>query len=307
MKKIKSEAVKKLKILLIAVLVICLGASGLLNIYLYRTNKRVKNSVVYSLSDDYLLNQIIITKNTKENEKKLSEFKYAADDKDGNLNYAANGGFSFSDAEIIKKVQKINQLPDYPNGCEAASATMLLNYFGVKITLKEFIEEYLPTKDIYQENGSRFGPDPSVYYAGNQASKEHGWGCYEPVIENTVNRILYDKNIQNLCVENLNQKPISELLYYYPVVIWVINDYSEADGFSQWYSYDKKKTYTYSNKTHAVLLTGQDKDFYYIADPLKSEEITKVEKSKLEKSYDSMGRQAVTICNINNAVYINSN
>lgn len=301
MKKIKSETAKKLNILLIAVLVICLGASGLLNIYLYRTNKRVKNSVAYSLSDDYLLNQIIITKNAKENEKKLSEFKYAADDKDGNLSYAANGGFSFSDAEIIKKVKKVNQLPDYPNGCEAASATMLLNYYGVEITLKEFIEKYLPKKDIYQKDGSRFGPDPSLYYAGDPASKEHGWGCYEPVIESAVSRILYDKNIKNLYVQSLNQKPINELLYNYPVVIWVINDYGEAEGFSQWYSYDKKKTYTYSNKTHAVLLTGQDKDFYYIADPLKSEEITKVEKSKLEKSYDSMGRQAVTIYNINSS------
>ncbi len=285
---------KKGKSLLIGVFAILLCASLLGNVYLIRVNRRVKNSIVYSLLDDYLLNQIIITKNTKDNERKVVE--YAADLPGIAINlYEIDR--DTEDTHVLTNVPKINQLPDYPNGCEAASATMLLNYFGVKITLKEFIEDYLPTKEIYSKDGSRFGPDPSLFYAGDPASKENGWGCYEPVIENTLNRILFDKKMNYLYVQNLNQKPIKELFYDYPVVIWITNDYSEETDFAQWYSYDKTKIYTYSNKTHAVVLVGYDKDFYYIADPLKEEEVTKVDKKILEASYDSLGRQAVTLYN----------
>lgn len=283
---------KKGKYLLIGVFAVLLCASLLGNVYLVQVNRRVKNSIVYSLSDDYLLNQIIITKNTKENERKAFE---AADLPGIDINlYEIDR--NIEDTQVLTNVPKINQLPDYPNGCEAASATMLLNYFDVNITLKEFIEDYLPTMEIYSKDGSRFGPDPSLFYAGDPASKENGWGCYEPVIENTLNRILFDKKIGYLYVQNLNQKPIKELFYDYPVVIWVTNDYSEETDFAQWYSYDKTKTYTYSNKTHAVVLVGYDKDSYYIADPLK-EEVTKVDKKILEASYDSLGRQAVTLYN----------
>ena len=285
---------KKGKSLLIGVFAILLCASLLGNVYLVRVNRRVKNSIVYSLSDDYLLNQIIITKNTKDNERKVVE--YAADLPGIAINlYEIDG--DTEDTHVLTNVPKINQLPDYPNGCEAASATMLLNYFGVKITLKEFIEDYLPIKEIYSKDGSRFGPDPSLFYAGDPSSKENGWGCYEPVIENTLSRILFDKKMNYLYVQNLNQKPIKELFYDYPVVIWITNDYSEETDFAQWYSYDKTKTYTYSNKTHAVVLVGYDEDFYYIADPLKEEEVTKVDKKILEASYDSLGRQAVTLYN----------
>ena len=65
---------KKGKYLLLGVISICLCASLLFNVYFIRINQRIKNSIAYSLSDDYLLNQIIITKNTKENERKIVEY-----------------------------------------------------------------------------------------------------------------------------------------------------------------------------------------------------------------------------------------
>ena len=183
---------KKGKYLLLGVISICLCASLLFNVYFIRINQRIKNSIAYSLSDDYLLNQIIITKNTKENERKIVE--YAEGVPDTGFNEEWNEMYDDTEnTKVIPTFPKINQLPDYPNGCESASATMLLNYFGVKITLKELIENYLPMKEIYTKDGSRYGPDPSLFYAGDPSDKENGWGCYEPVIENTLNRIIFNK------------------------------------------------------------------------------------------------------------------
>ena len=56
-------------------------------------------------------------------------------------------------------VPLINQNPDYPNGCEAAAATMLLNYLGIDITLEDFINNYLPMSDVYEKDGIRYGPN----------------------------------------------------------------------------------------------------------------------------------------------------
>jgi len=52
-------------------------------------------------------------------------------------------------------------------------------------------------------------------------------------------------------------------------------------------------TYTYPKNSHTILITGVDELYYYINDPLKKEKNLLIPKEKLEKSYDSMGRQLI--------------
>lgn len=94
-------------------------------------------------------------------------------------------------------VPLINQNPNYPNGCEAAAATMLLNYLGINITLEDFIKNYLPMSDVYEKDGVRYGPNPSVSYAGNPADQARGWGVLEPVIANAITTILKEQKKEN--------------------------------------------------------------------------------------------------------------
>lgn len=54
-------------------------------------------------------------------------------------------------------------------------------------------------------------------------------------------------------------------------------------------------TYTYPKNSHTIVVTGVDKEYYYVNDPLQSEGNTKVKKKDLEKSFDSLGRQVVGI------------
>ena len=46
---------------------------------------------------------------------------------------------------------------------------------------------------------------------------------------------------------------------------------------------------------HVVVIIGMDKNYYYINDPLKDEKAIKVSRKEFDKSYDSMGRQALYI------------
>ena len=45
--------------------------------------------------------------------------------------------------------------------------------------------------------------------------------------------------------------------------------------------------------SHVVVLTGYDDTYYYINDPLKNEKNIPVLKEDLERSFDSLGRQAI--------------
>ena len=80
-----------------------------------------------------------------------------------------------------------------------------------------------------------------------------------------------------------------------PFLIWTTIDYTEAKDIYEWFSYDKKSTYTYPKNSHVVVVTGVDENYYYINDPLKNEKNISIEKDLLETSFDSLGRQLLLV------------
>jgi len=179
---------------------------------------------------------------------------------------------------------------------------MLLNYIGIDITLSNFIDNYLEKNSVYESDGERYGPDPSLTYAGDPASNNRGWGAFEPVVARSITKVLeaYQKDREfNLLLSEYDCKPLYFLAAEnYPVIIWVTIDYQEANEIYNWRSYDGKYTYTYPKNSHTIVLTGMDKDYYYINDPLKNTKNVKVPKEQLEKSFDSMGRQFISLKHI---------
>lgn len=250
---------------------------------------KVKHSIIPTLSEDYFLERQTLTKNAKNY---IAEIDARSDYKE---NYT-NSNFQIEDVPLI------SQNPDYPNGCEAASAVMLLNYYGINITLQEFIENHLLTKNVYEENGTRFGPNPALYYAGNPASTTRGWGCFEPVIVRAMKSAIasYEKKTnQQINIEVLETEAIHSLetytLFNEPFLIWTTIDYEEESDVYEWFSYDLKNTYTYPKNSHTVVVTGMDELYYYINDPLKKEKKIPVKRETLEKSFDSLGRQKILL------------
>lgn len=284
---------KKLLMGIIFILVL----SNLLFAYLYyKSENKLRELVIPNIVDDYLFEQI----NKVKYYKQIEEYRFAFEKEDNDL---IDKNFS-----RLIDVPYINQNSKYPNGCESASAVMLLNYFNIDISLEEFINNYLDKDKVYEKGGKRFGPNPQLSYAGDP-STSRGWGAYEPVIINAINKVLTAKNLNNeFKVGGSEQKfSLNELAKYYkavPFIIWVTMDYSEITQLYKWYSYDNKKLYTYAKNEHVVVLTGIDDNYYYINDPSTKKNV-QVKKEVLEKSFDSMGRQYIGIFPQTNYIEIN--
>ncbi len=284
---------KKLLIGIIFILIL----SNLLFTYLYyKSENKLRELVIPNIADDYLFEQINKVKYYKQIEEYRLEFEKGD-------NALVDNNFS-----MFLDVPYINQNPKYPNGCESASAVMLLNYFNIDISLEEFINNYLAKDKVYEKSGKRYGPNPQLSYAGDPSTSK-GWGAYEPVIINAINKVLTTKNLNNeFKVGGSEQKlSLNELARYYevvPFIIWVTSDYSEITQLYKWYSYDNKKLYTYAKNEHVVVLTGIDENYYYINDPLTKKNV-QVKKEVLEKSFDSMGRQYIGIFPQTNHIEIN--
>lgn len=303
-------------------LCLCLAGSNLIWYKLYTREKQtLRNAVIPTVSGDYFTAQLNAVKNiTVYPDEYIPDFNEHISEKyyDEQEIYFTRKeyekmleGMYFQDlfeakqqgVPVIFDIPFISQNPDYPNGCEAASAVMLLNWAGINISLHEFITSFLPCSNVYEENGYRYGPDPSVYYAGNPADKSRGWGVFEPAVYTAMNNITtkdYEESDENIAYfirsSNVNGKiSLSELCKLNePAMIWVTQDYSEASDVYEWFSYDRKKTYTYPKNAHVVVLTGSDSDNYYINDPLKGKDI-KVAKQQLSDSFNSMGAQYISI------------
>ena len=271
------------------VLVLLLAASITANVILVRRvqveHDRLKNSVVPIEGVDYYRERLAAV----EAEKKLRELEqgqdYADAEDGGDINVDPPG----------KRVEFVSQLPDYPNGCEAACAVMMLNYHGYDVSLAEFIDAYLPCGEVYEKDGVRFGPDPAKYYAGDPSVKDGGWGCFAPVIYDSVKKVVAEKPDLVYDVLDLSGAPLDAAAPQFPTVIWVTTDYTEVKEVFQWRSYNETQTYSYPRNQHAVVVVNMDESFYYILDPLKDGKEIAIAKDTLEACYDSMGRQAVTI------------
>lgn len=279
---------KQYKVLIIILVIIGIVSSNFIWYKLYsREKEKLKQAIIPSLKDDYFTNQLILSK--KESNESIYNYEDILEVYYKSLKY------SF----IINNFPLVKQNPDYPNGCEVASATMLLKHFGINIDMKEYVDNYLPKKEVYEEDGLRYGPDPSQYYAGNPSDSSRGWGTFLPVIKNSLYTIFKDKlpaETVGHVYTSEDKLPLEEYVQTgNPVLTWTTVDYSEAKDIYEWFSYDKSRTYTYPKKAHVVVIVGMDKDYYYLNDPLKDKKAIKVLRETFDKSYDSMGRQALYI------------
>lgn len=284
----------------------------------HKESEKLKNSLIPTMQNDYYTQQLFITKSFIDSEKEIEI--------DMRKIIYQDSLITNSEAETVSNkkildVKRIAQNPKYPNGCEAASATMLLNYYHIDISLDEFINKYLPKKEVYEENGVRYGPDPSRYYAGDPSDLKRGWGTFAPVIQTSLETIIsdytpkkdskyYQTNYQLdelIHVMNLTNYPIGDLIHHLPVVIWVTTDYSTTTEVYNWFDSETNQLYTYPKYSHTVLLVGYDDRYYYINDPLKPDEIIKIKKKQLEDSYNSSGRQALALEEIISEDFWNDN
>lgn len=204
--------------------------------------------------------------------------------------------YTFNYRAKILTVPYIDQRYYWPNGCEAVSCTMALQYNGIDITVDQVIDGYLPTGGFPDPGG--YGPDPDLVYCGDPRSSV-GWGCYSPVIVHTLKTLILPQywNIDHSYSLTLAQLCDRYIDRGIPVMVWTTTYMSDSYSYAYWRTYEGKQI-AYNRKLHCMLLVGYDKDNYYFNDPLNPGTTTKYRaypKAKSEKAFTVLGKQSIAL------------
>lgn len=194
----------------------------------------------------------------------------------------------------------INQFPELPVGCEITSATAVLQYLGFDVDKMYMTENYLPWDDnfTYDENMVSHGPDPYKIFAGNPYN--WGYGCFAPVIEQSLNTFFShnDPDYEALSLENLNEADIEKLLNEgVPMIVWAsrgMKPYKYREP-AQWLLHDTGEEFTWIGNSHTLVLCGYDNACYYFMDCDDKTEITAYSKESFLNRFEENGSQCVVV------------
>ena len=219
-----------------------------------------------------------------------------------------NGKKAICNVYIMPQSKKISNVPligqsKLPTGCETCSATMLLNFYGYKISETTFADKYLIKKPFGYSNGSYTGPDPNCAFVGTPYSS-NSYGAYAPIMVKCMNKYLSDKSykaveISGKSLEYLSGKYVAQ---GQTLMVWATINLSPSFKTTTWrvnYTDENAKYklgsyYTWTAGEHCLLLTGYDKDYYYFNDPWTNAR-TRYSKNLVNTRYNELGKQAVVM------------
>ncbi|NEW08611.1 hypothetical protein GK047_21685 [Paenibacillus sp. SYP-B3998] len=200
--------------------------------------------------------------------------------------------------EIKKKMMidapLVLQNPELPSGCELVSLTMLLQFYGIKKGKMDLLPEMKVDTTPLQRNKDgtiAYWGNPNSGYVGDITGKKKGFGIYHAALFDLLAK--YVPSAADLTGTTFNklEEKVSEGI---PVVVWTTIPFTVPNE-NQWVVWDSplgpiKTTFI----EHAVLLVGYDEEHVYVNDPLSGRKQYQIEKQRFIKTWDAMGRQALT-------------
>lgn len=202
--------------------------------------------------------------------------------------------------KTLIEVPLLNQYPELPVGCEVTSATAILNYLGYDVDKVYLQEEFL--EDDYEfidlGEGRRMGPDPNRVFVGDP--KTTGFGCYAPVVVNTLNKyfISIHSNNRGMSIENANSKVLELFLDNgIPLIVWASIDMKpyKYPKSNEWILNTTGEVFDWKGNSHALILIGYDEENYYFSDCNNKTEYSCYPKELFLKRWKQNGKQAVII------------
>ena len=200
------------------------------------------------------------------------------------------------------KVPLVNQLPNYPTGCEAASATMVLKYWGYDINLAKMVNT-IPRENLRTIDGKKYGPRITEKFVGDPrstyTSKNPGYGAFAPVVSKAMNNVISNQHGKQKAY-NKTGITFSELLDYLnegkPVIVWSTYNLKTPSTVNAWYiaTSTGPEYFSYPRGTHVCVLVGYDDKNVYLADPYGAKTKT-FGRSAFNDKYKLLGRQAVVV------------
>lgn len=192
----------------------------------------------------------------------------------------------------LKSTQKLdvpleNQYPELPNGCEVTSLSMLLQYYGIKVT-KLDLSENIKHVASFSTDG-QFRGNPHVGFVGYMSQANAGWCVYNEPLEQVARK--YTNRIQNYSGHDFIQvmKLVSD---GHPVLIITTIKFDRVNDMQTWQTKEGEVNVTPSS--HACVITGYNKNKHQVLvnDPFGHKNKV-VSWRKLERSYNQQGKQAL--------------
>lgn len=194
----------------------------------------------------------------------------------------------------MKQEQKLNvplenQMPDLPNGCEVTSLSMLMNYYGIKVSKNE-LAETIQHVDSFTDGGKYRG-NPHQGFVGHMTIANAGWCVYNEPLYNVVRK--YTSHIENITGSDFLSllKLVSN---GHPVMIITTTTFNKVNNMQTWDTNTGKVNVTPSS--HACVITGysKPKKVVYVNNPYGYKN-QPVNWKNLQASYNQQGRQALYI------------
>lgn len=198
----------------------------------------------------------------------------------------------------IIRVPYIDQTKEWPTGCESVSAVMLLQYLGVDISVKQFVERYLEKVPLFEKDGKLYGGDPWKVFVGDPAD-DQSMGCYAPVIKKALEKVFREERRGGEAVD-LTGVPMETLLREYidndtPVIFWASIDLKETYAGPEWIVTDTGEFFEWRSNEHCMLLVGYDEGNYYFNDPWHNHGTIGYESKLVEKRHAEQYAMAVSV------------
>ena len=193
----------------------------------------------------------------------------------------------------LADVPFISQTKLYLSGCESVSAVMACQHAGIAITVKDFIDLYLPRASFRFEGGKIIGYHPSHYFMGDPYTL-HGFGCYAPCIETAIRKFLP----AGFALKNTTGTSLSVLCRDYidqgiAVMVWATMYMKNPTQGQQWILEETGETFQWIGGEHCLVLTGYDDQYYYFNDPLAGQ--VRYAKSLVETRFAQLGYQSLVV------------
>lgn len=202
-----------------------------------------------------LSNEITTLENSK---KSLNEQYNTLKKKYNNLNS------NMSNSSNSYNFPLINQYPKYQTGCESVSLTMLLNYYGVNVTVEEIIANLKKGSLPYYEDGILYGGNPELEFVGNPYSK-NSYGVYQIPIAEVAN--IYKSGINVRSNFEFNEV-LNIVKMGTPVMVWTSMGLSLPYISNSWIYKPTMETIYWKANEHAVVVVGVEGNNVVIADPI---------------------------------------
>ena len=190
---------------------------------------------------------------------------------------------------MIRNVKTINQYSiGYPTGCESTALTILLNYYGVNVSVKDVVSLLRKGDLPHSENGVRYGGNPFLEFIGHPADP-YSYGVYDEPIVLVAEQ--FKPGIINGRGMSLNQ--VLELVRQdKPVVVWNTMNLAVPYINQSWIYKPTGETIKWLTSLHALVVIGYNDSQVIVSDSLNGK-VRYFDKKTFESRYNAFGKRAL--------------